>query len=76
MKGDEPMQDIGKWIYRMRKNRKISHKELAERSGVGVTTIICLENGRRPNPRLDTLLLILKALGYDLQIEAIEEKTT
>lgn len=70
------MQDIGKWICRVRKNRKFTQKELAERSGVGLMTVVCLGNGRRPNPRLDTLMLILKALGYDLQIEAIEEKTT
>ena len=76
MKEDEPMQNIGKGICRARKNKKFTQKELAERSGVGLMTVVCLENGRRPNPRLDTLLLILKALGYDLQIEAIEEKTT
>lgn len=74
LKEDEQMQDLGRFICRIRKNRKITQKELADRAGVGLMTIVCLENGKRQNPRIDTLLLILHALGYDLQIETMKEK--
>lgn len=74
LKEDEHMQDLGRFICRVRKNRKITQKELADRAGVGLMTIVCLESGKRPNPRIDTLLLILHALGYDLQIETMKEE--
>ena len=68
------MQDLGRFICRVRKNRKITQRELAERAGVGLMTIACLENGKHPNPRIDTLMLILNALGYDLKIETMKEE--
>lgn len=57
-----------------KKKQENYSKRAADRAGVGLMTIVCLENGKRQNPRIDTLLLILHALGYDLQIETMKEE--
>lgn len=62
------MQDIGGFIYRTRKHLNLSRKMLAEKSGVGLTTIVCIEKGERNNLRFDTATMILNELGYELEI--------
>jgi transcriptional regulator with XRE-family HTH domain len=52
-----------KWI---RKNRGISQRELAEKSGATQQQIALIENGRS-DPRLSTLNKISTALGIDLK---------
>src|SRR5437016_7012151 len=52
----------------------VSEKELAERMGVQRTTVTRLFNASHPNPTLDTISDILRALG--LQAERSEEHTS
>ena len=47
--------------YRMRCN--LTQKEVAIKSGIGMTTIHKFENGRVPNLSLSTFLLLMKAIG-------------
>ena len=52
--------------YRMRCN--LTQKEVAEQSGIGLTTIHKFENGTASNVSLSTFILLLKVVG---QIDAL-----
>ena len=54
--------------YRMRCN--FTQKEVAERSGIGLTTIHKFENGTARNISLSTFILLLKVVG---QINALDD---
>jgi transcriptional regulator with XRE-family HTH domain len=54
--------------YRMRCN--LTQKEVAELSGIGLTTIHKFENGTVPNLSISTFLRLLKAIGC---IEGLDE---
>lgn len=54
--------------YRMRCN--LTQKEVAEQSGIGITTIHKFENGTAGNLSLSTFILLLKVVG---QIDAIDD---
>lgn len=47
--------------YRMRCN--LTQKEVAEQSGIGLTTIYKFENGTAGNLSLSTFILLLKVVG-------------
>ena len=47
----------------------VSEKELAERMGVQRTTVTRLFNASHPNPTLDTISDILRALGLQAEIK-------
>lgn len=53
--------------YRMRCN--LTQKEVAEQSGIGLTTIHKFENGTAGNLSLSTFLLLLKVVG---QIDSLD----
>ena len=53
--------------YRLRCN--MTQKEVAEMTGLGITTITTFENGTAGNVSLSTFILLLKAVG---QINAID----
>ncbi len=54
--------------YRMRCN--LTQREVAERSGVGLTTIYKFENGTAGNLSLSTFILLLKVIG---QVDALDD---
>lgn len=54
--------------YRMRCN--LTQKEVAELSGIGITTIHKFENGTAGNLSLSTFILLLKVIG---QINALDD---
>lgn len=54
--------------YRMRCN--LTQKDVAELSGIGLTTIHKFENGTAGNLSLSTFILLLKVVG---QINALED---
>ncbi|GEM_PF-1207310 len=54
-------------IYRIRTEKRISLRHLADLSGVGKTTINEIENGNK-FPTLDTLVKIAEALEVDAKI--------
>jgi transcriptional regulator with XRE-family HTH domain len=55
-------------LEQARKVLNISEKELAERMGVQRTTVTRLFNACHPNPTLDTITEILRALGLQAEI--------
>jgi transcriptional regulator with XRE-family HTH domain len=52
-------------LRKARSDAGFTLKELAERSGVGFTTIHYLESGRVPDPRTQTVLKLATALGVN-----------
>ncbi len=54
--------------YRMRCN--LTQKEVAEQSGIGLTTIHKFENGTANNLSLSTFILLLRVVG---QVNALDE---
>jgi transcriptional regulator with XRE-family HTH domain len=54
--------------YRMRCN--LTQKEVAEQSGIGLTTIYKFENGTAGNLSLSTFILFLKVVG---QVNALDD---
>ncbi len=58
---------LGNQIRERRKHLGVKQQDLADLAGVGINTLVSIERGEA-NPRLETLLSVLSALG--LQIEA------
>ena len=54
--------------YRMRCN--LTQKEVAEQSGIGLTTIHKFENGTANNLSLSTFILLLRVIG---QVNALDD---
>lgn len=53
-------------LFKVRKKRGLSQREVAESIGVAVTTYNNIENGRR-NPRLKTAKKISEFFGIDIR---------
>ena len=56
-------------LEQARKALNVSEKELAERMGVQRPTVTRLFNAAHPNPTLDTISDILRALGLKAEIK-------
>ena len=56
-------------LEQARKTLNVSEKELAERMGVQRSTLTRLFNASHPNPTLDTITDILRALGLQAEIK-------
>ncbi len=61
-------------IVKARKENHLSQRELAERIGVTKTVVSRLESGEH-SPRLETVYDIAKALGFQLRVELVKERT-
>ena len=55
--------------YRLRCN--MTQKEVAEKTGLGITTITTFENGTAGNVSLATFILLLKAVGQVNSIDGL-----
>ena len=56
-------------LEQARRALNVSEKELAERIGIHRSTVTRLFNAAHPNPTLDTILDILRALGLQAEIK-------
>jgi transcriptional regulator with XRE-family HTH domain len=59
---DEMTLDTGT-LKRLRTQAGLTQQELANRSGLSMAQIMALEQGKRANPRLDTLRKLAAGLG-------------
>lgn len=59
------MSNIGQQIKKRRKSLKVTQRQLADLSGVGINTLTKIERGEA-NPSLRILERILDTLGLDL----------
>lgn len=66
--------EIGERIKRIRKEKKINQKTLAERAEISCSYLCDIEKGRT-NPSIKTMFKILKELGIEIELdELIKEK--
>ena len=61
--------NTGELIKKLRREQKISQSKLAKLCGLSQQHISKIERGMI-DPRLDTFILILRKLHYDIKIEA------
>jgi transcriptional regulator with XRE-family HTH domain len=52
----------------IRQSKKISLKELASKSGIGIATLVRLENNKTTEPELTTLFRYANALNINLDL--------
>jgi transcriptional regulator with XRE-family HTH domain len=62
------LPSIGERLRELRRDRKLSQEQLAEKAGVGAGVIGDLEQGRRETARIDTLAKLAGALGVALPV--------
>ncbi|SFE97946.1 DNA-binding transcriptional regulator, XRE-family HTH domain [Chitinophaga sp. CF118] len=60
--------EIGKLLKLRREILKLKQEDLSELSGIGLRTIIKIENGEG-NPSLDTLQKLFGVVGMDVTIQ-------
>lgn len=59
------MRFVGAKLKEARETRFWSQRDLAREAGVSPTTVMHLETGQNPNPRLSTVRKVADALGID-----------
>ena len=57
---------IGENIRKLRQQKKMSQDRLSKKADLALNTIVKIETGKNPNPTLETLQKIAKALGVSL----------
>lgn len=60
-------EDIPRWIKKQRLVKKLSIMSLSKATGVTRSTLSAIETGDR-KPSLQTFMLILDGLGYEISI--------
>ena len=56
---------IGAKLKRLREERFLSHRELANKAGVSPTTVLNLENSEDPKPHPRTIRKLAEGLGVN-----------
>jgi len=67
------LSTIGKNIRHYRKKLGLSQDKLSKLAEVAYNTVVKIESGENPNPTIDTLTKIAKALGVSID-DLIKEK--
>jgi len=62
----EKLSTIGKKIRQRRKELGLSQDKLSKLAGVAYNTVVKIESGENPNPTVETLNKIAKALKVDI----------
>ncbi|MBT9170891.1 MAG: hypothetical protein DDT18_01244 [Actinobacteria bacterium] len=57
---------ISENIKKLRQQKKISQDRLSKKADLALNTIVKIETGENPNPTLETLQKIAKALGVSV----------
>jgi transcriptional regulator with XRE-family HTH domain len=59
------MTEVGERLKKVRRRAMLTQEQLAEKSGVGITTINRIEKGRVEDPHFSTLRKLAEALEVD-----------
>ena len=59
------MTEVGDRLKKVRRRAMLTQEQLAEKSGVGITTINRIEKGRVEDPHFSTLRKLAEALEVD-----------
>jgi transcriptional regulator with XRE-family HTH domain len=62
-----PASNIAKNIKKLRKEKGISQDRLSKLADLSLNTIVNIESGNNPNPTIETLQKIAKALGVSIE---------
>ncbi|MDO8551617.1 MAG: helix-turn-helix transcriptional regulator [bacterium] len=65
---NKKLSTIAKNIRLLRKEKEFSQDRLSKEAEVAYNTIVKIESGENPNPTVDTLERIAKALGISIEI--------
>lgn len=60
------LNKIGENIRKLRQQRKMSQDRLSKKADLALNTIVKIETGENPNPTLETLQKIAKALDVSM----------
>ena len=60
------LKEFGEWLYKERDSRGIRQMDIEKACGISHVMISKYENGA--NIRIDSLIKVLEALGYDTKI--------
>ena len=62
MSNNNPQSKIGKNIKKIRQDKGISQDRLSKLADLSLNTVVTVESGANPNPTIETLTRIAKAL--------------
>ena len=62
MSNNNPQSKIGKNIKKIRQEKGISQDRLSKFADLSLNTVVTVESGANPNPTIETLTRIAKAL--------------
>lgn len=63
MSNNNPQSKIGKNLKKLRQEKGISQDRLSKLADLSLNTVVTVESGVNPNPTIETLTKIAKALG-------------
>ena len=67
MSNDNPQSKIAKNIKNIRQEKGISQDRLSKLADLSLNTVVTVESGANPNPTIETLSKIAKALGVRVE---------
>jgi transcriptional regulator with XRE-family HTH domain len=62
MSNNNPQSKIGKNLKKLRQEKGISQDHLSKLADLSLNTVVTVESGANPNPTIETLIKIAKAL--------------
>jgi transcriptional regulator with XRE-family HTH domain len=63
MSNNNPQSKIGKNLKKLRQEKGISQDRLSKLADLSLNTVVTVESGANPNPTIETLTRIAKALS-------------
>jgi len=63
MSNNNPQSKIGKNLKKLRQEKGISQDRLSKLADLSLNTVVTVESGANPNPTIETLTKIAKALN-------------
>ena len=62
MSNNNPQSKIGKNVKKIRQEKSVSQDRLSKLADLSLNTVVTVESGANPNPTIETLTKIAKAL--------------
>ena len=67
MSNNNPQSKIGKNLKKLRQEKGISQDRLSKLADLSLNTVVTVESGVNPNPTIETLTKIAKALNVSVE---------
>ena len=69
MSNNNPQSKIGKNLKKLRQEKGISQDRLSKLADLSLNTVVTVESGANPNPTIETLTRIAKALNVGVGVD-------